>query len=167
MSAFLCNDYHISMIAAYAVRRGFSKNKASDLARAMQDENHTALYFRYDDAPRHLTAEQKLVYDRRAERTANSEREEDLMQVYKAFVCFNYQCWEHEAYTNQICFISQLVHTCMDDLINKLHTMYGYGLNYDAIAKTALYNEVAREPQAPARPFERVEIISEQTTALI
>ena len=93
MSAFICNDYHISLLAAYAVNKRLSCVNgldADDVGKILYAENLASVNYRYNDTP---DAQNVFKFDDRAKQANPS-----AVVVLKAANCLSYQSCEHDGW---------------------------------------------------------------------
>lgn len=147
MSSFMCNDYHISALAYFLCQSSIVTGTPERMAATMQETNHTALYFRYGEGecPRHVPQDMRLMYDKRGEnltRLALSIADKRAMiQLYRAFGCYDYQCWEFEAYTNRMDGVSIAVKEAKEMLERILAESHGLTGGCEQICKTPEYKD--------------------------
>lgn len=90
MSAWLCSDAHVYLVAAYAESRGFGD--ALRIARALRKTNNRALFCLYGNRPARLTSNAGGLARARAALAGVSAGE-----MHAHVACLEYQCSEGDA----------------------------------------------------------------------
>ncbi len=116
MSAFICNDYHISLLASYACNKRLSCVNGLDaeqVGKILYAENLASVNYRYHDTP---DAQDCFKFDDRAQQ-ANP----NAVTVLKAANCLSYQSCEHDGWDK-----SQ-AHKIVEAIIsNAIYSLPGY-----------------------------------------
>ena len=93
MSAFICNNYHISLLAAYATNKRLSCVNGLDAEQVgaiLYAENLASVNYRYNDTQ---DAQEVFKFDSRAQHTSASP-----IAILKAAKCLDYQSCEHDTW---------------------------------------------------------------------
>lgn len=117
MSAFICTDYHISILAQYAEDNkiscyGWQWEKKGKIAigRELLFENYRSYNYRYKQ-----TGTVEFIFDDRA---LAGFLDTSPAQMAKAVFCLIYQSCEHPSWEESAAF--QLLDNIKDDLLKKL-----------------------------------------------
>lgn len=120
MSAYLCENYHISFLAKYAIDHDSTYGMESmigvgveELAQKLYDANVRSIQSRYGDADDMI---EEFKFDSRVEFGQLSG-----IQVIKAAQCYNYQTCEYDGYTG-----SDIERIIFHIISTAAHDVYGY-----------------------------------------
>lgn len=103
MSAFICNDYHISVLAYYAVTRNSivltSDYNAHEIGEILHAENVKSANHKYNES-----IKPHFRLDTRALANAWQYSGKGTVKIIKAVHCLDYQSCEHPQWESSIAF---------------------------------------------------------------
>lgn len=92
MSAWICSNYHISLLAFYAVREGLTNKTPSMVGEMLLGENVKSVKHRYGGKASEIIDSETFTLDARAE---NADAQGNAFALIKAAQCLDYQSCEH------------------------------------------------------------------------